>query len=156
MQKLKRFAELVQKDPEQNYLLHNIIGIYDPSFYTRYGVHAYLFGGAISGSLLSLRSPRVTCLPQTLLHCVRVERAGQGTDEMVAKYMDDVDNMRIVGVFGMTEMGHGSAIRDFETTATYNKERDTIIINTPTITGAFLAWSVVSHALTVVWYVAVD
>jgi hypothetical protein len=51
MQKLKRFAELVQKDPEQNYLLHNIIGIYDPAFYTRYGVHAYLFGGAIAGAL---------------------------------------------------------------------------------------------------------
>ena len=60
MQKLKRFAELVQKDPAQNYLLHNIIGIYDPAFYTRYGVHAYLFGGAIAGASAALRP--MTCI----------------------------------------------------------------------------------------------
>lgn len=85
MQKLKRFAELVQKDPEQNYLLHNIIGIYDPAFYTRYGVHAYLFGGAIAGALAAPRPYMIyTRLVMTAHHSsfrrLRRRRPGHGRD----------------------------------------------------------------------------
>jgi acyl-CoA oxidase len=107
--KLKRFAEVKPKgDPEEEWMWHTTLGLYDPSFFTRYGVHSALFGGAI---------------------------AGQGTEDLIKKYMPQVDDLSIVGVFGMTELGHGSAIREFETTATFNRETDQFIINTPTLTA---------------------
>jgi acyl-CoA oxidase len=49
--------------------------------------------------------------------------------------LDDIDKMRWVGGFAMTEMGHGSNVRELETMATYDKETEEFIINTPTTTA---------------------
>ncbi len=83
MRQLRRYAEIVRIDPHMGVWLHNIVGLYDPSFYTRLGVHGYLFSGAIEG---------------------------QGTDELVKKYLDDARKMNIIGVFGMTEMASSAAL----------------------------------------------
>lgn len=57
---------------------------------------------------------------------------GLGTDQHHKKYLEDVGNAKLLGCFAMTETGHGSNVKSLETTATYNKKEDTIIINSPT------------------------
>jgi acyl-CoA oxidase len=85
-----------------------LISLIDPSVDTRVGVHYGLFKGAIESN---------------------------GTEEQVAKYQYDVQTMKITGCFSMTELGHGSYIQGLETTATYDKERQEFVINTPTLTA---------------------
>ncbi|KAL6054009.1 fatty-acyl coenzyme A oxidase [Balamuthia mandrillaris] len=108
MRKMKRYVEVKTNDLLKAKILWDSIALYDPSFGIRLGVHAVLFGGAISG---------------------------QGTKEQRARWLEDVQNLRIIGCFSMTEMGHGSAIRHFETTAVFDKATDEFVINTPTITA---------------------
>jgi acyl-CoA oxidase len=60
---------------------------------------------------------------------------GQGTEEQQQKYMNDIHTMKIIGCFAMTELGHGSYIRGFETTATFDKAAQEFVINTPTETA---------------------
>eukprot|EP00013_Stygamoeba_regulata_P023642 CAMPEP_0177643802 /NCGR_PEP_ID=MMETSP0447-20121125/8342_1 /TAXON_ID=0 /ORGANISM="Stygamoeba regulata, Strain BSH-02190019" /LENGTH=702 /DNA_ID=CAMNT_0019146107 /DNA_START=165 /DNA_END=2273 /DNA_ORIENTATION=+ len=85
-----------------------ILGLYDPNWSTRIAVHYGLFGGAIYG---------------------------QGTDEQRELYAEDIQTLRIVGCFAMTELGHGSFVRGIETTATYDIPTQQFIINTPTETA---------------------
>ncbi len=42
----------------------------------------------------------------------------------------------MVGCYAQTQLGHGSDIQNLETTATYNVEKDTFILNSPTISAA--------------------
>lgn len=85
-----------------------VMSLYDPSWATRIGVHFGLFFSAIQG---------------------------QGTEEQIQKYQSDVQSMKILGCFAMTELGHGSYIRGFETTAIYEKSTQEFIINSPTETS---------------------
>ena len=39
------------------------------------------------------------------------------------------------GTYAQTEMGHGTALRNIETTATYDPDTETFIINSPTLTS---------------------
>jgi acyl-CoA oxidase len=39
-------------------------------------------------------------------------------DELAAKYLPLAEQMRIIGTYAQTEMGHGSNVRGLETTAT--------------------------------------
>ncbi|PRP88722.1 acyl-coenzyme A oxidase I [Planoprotostelium fungivorum] len=86
----------------------SLMSLYDPSWATRIGVHFGLFWGAISG---------------------------QGTKEQIKKFSSDVQKGRIFGCYAMTELGHGSYIQGFETTATLDKSKDEWIINSPTETS---------------------
>ncbi|CEF64310.1 Peroxisomal acyl-coenzyme A oxidase 2 [Strongyloides ratti] len=50
-------------------------------------------------------------------------------------WLNLVMQKKIIGTYAQTEMGHGTNLRKLETTATYDKESDTFIINSPTTTS---------------------
>lgn len=43
-----------------------------------------------------------------------------------------IDTLKDVGCFGLTELGYGNNAVEMETTATYDKQTQEFIINTPT------------------------
>ncbi len=47
------------------------------------------------------------------------------------RYLHDIGTMKVVGCFAMTELGHGSNVRDLLTTATFDSKTDEFIIHTP-------------------------
>ncbi|MEM7801250.1 MAG: acyl-CoA dehydrogenase [Chloroflexota bacterium] len=55
-----------------------------------------------------------------------------GTEKHHKKYLRDAGTLVLPGCFAMTELGHGSNVRDIETTATFNREAQTFTIHTPT------------------------
>eukprot|EP01080_Neovahlkampfia_damariscottae_P004627 gene4627-8200_t len=81
---------------------------YDRSFSMRIGVHFGLFKATIKE---------------------------QGTQEQWNKYKDDIETMKIIGCFAMTELGTSSYLRGSETTATFDEENDEFIIDSPTLTS---------------------
>ncbi|MFQ5399989.1 MAG: acyl-CoA dehydrogenase [Anaerolineae bacterium] len=54
-----------------------------------------------------------------------------GTKRHHEKYLKDVGTLALPGCFGMTELGHGSNVRDIETQAIYDREGQEFIIHTP-------------------------
>lgn len=84
------------------------LGYHDLSLVTKFGVQFGLWGG----SVLWL-----------------------GTEKHHQRYLKDIGSMEIPGCFAMTETGHGSNVRDVETTATYDHATDEIIIHSPTKTS---------------------
>jgi len=81
------------------------IALHDLSLAIKFGVQFGLFGG----SILNL-----------------------GTAVHHEKYLRDVGSLQLPGCFAMTELGHGSNVKDIETTATYEQATDEFIIHTPT------------------------
>lgn len=77
---------------------------FDLSLVVKFGVQFGLFGG----SIYHLGSP-----------------------EQRQQYLPDVAAGRLLGCFAMSELGHGSNVRDLETTARYEPETDSFIVNTP-------------------------
>ncbi len=76
----------------------------DGSLTIKFGVQVGLFGGSI----------------QKL-----------GTKKHHDQYLSDAGTAQLLGCFAMTETGHGSNVRGIKTTATYDKESDSIVIHTP-------------------------
>ncbi len=54
-----------------------------------------------------------------------------GTKEHLEKYLHKAGDANLLGCFAMTETGHGSNVRGIKTTATYEKETDSLVIHTP-------------------------
>ncbi|WP_421813668.1 acyl-CoA dehydrogenase [Flagellimonas sp.] len=54
-----------------------------------------------------------------------------GTKKHHDQYLTDAGKTKLLGCFAMTETGHGSNVRGIKTTATYEKESDSIVIHTP-------------------------
>lgn len=54
-----------------------------------------------------------------------------GSDRHRAQYLPEVVSMRLPGCFAMTERGHGSNVRELETTATYDHARRCLVVHTP-------------------------
>jgi acyl-CoA oxidase len=82
------------------------IAYHDLSLLVKYGVHFGLFGGSIF-----------------LL----------GTRRHHEKYLRDVASLELPGCFAMTETGHGSNVRDIETTARYDSASGEFVIHTPSL-----------------------
>lgn len=55
-----------------------------------------------------------------------------GTEKHHKKYLADIGSLELPGCFAMTETGHGSNVRQLETTATYNHDKKIFTIHTPT------------------------
>ena len=81
-----------------------ILSHFDLSLMVKYGVQFGLFGGSI-------------------YHL--------GTEKHHKQYLNQVGTLSVPGCFGMTETGHGSNVRDIETTATYDPQLKAFIIHTP-------------------------
>jgi len=80
------------------------LAFFDQSLVVKFGVQFGLFGGSIY--FLGTRHHHRTYLP-------------------------DVARAKLLGGFAMTELGHGSNVQELETTATWDSEGPSFIINTP-------------------------
>eukprot|EP01091_Cochliopodium_minus_P001281 TRINITY_DN11142_c0_g1_i1.p1 TRINITY_DN11142_c0_g1~~TRINITY_DN11142_c0_g1_i1.p1 ORF type:complete len:672 (-),score=169.49 TRINITY_DN11142_c0_g1_i1:94-2109(-) len=107
--KLIRGHEVLTKmtSDEQKSWFH-VMNLYDDSYSMRSYVHYVLF--------------RETIMVQ-------------GSDEQWKEWKDDIEKLRVIGCFSMTELGHSSYLRGLETTATYDPNTEEFIINTPTLTA---------------------
>lgn len=54
-----------------------------------------------------------------------------GTEKHHAQYLRDIGTLDLPGCFAMTELGHGSNVRELLTTATYDPDREVFILHTP-------------------------
>jgi len=91
-------------DPAAGVAVFETLAYGDLSVLVKYGVQFGLFGG----SVLQLGSTR--------------------HHEM---YLRAIGSLELPGCYAMTEKGHGSNVRDLETTATYDRETDELIVHTP-------------------------
>lgn len=55
-----------------------------------------------------------------------------GTERHHEAYVRKIIDLSLLGCFAMTETGHGSDVQSLETTATYDRETDEFVINSPT------------------------
>ncbi len=93
-----------EDDITQYASVFEIMGYHDISLAIKFGVQFGLFGGSI---------------------------LGLGTQKHFDKYLTDVGSADLLGCFAMTETGHGSNVRQLETTATYDRAQDEFVIHTP-------------------------
>ncbi|MFK7797538.1 MAG: acyl-CoA dehydrogenase [Aureispira sp.] len=80
------------------------LGYHDLSMVVKFGVQFGLWGGAV---------------------------LWLGTEKHHQRYLKDIGTLELPGCFAMTETGHGSNVRNCETTATYDPHTDELIIHTP-------------------------
>ncbi|WP_199271476.1 acyl-CoA dehydrogenase [Cellulophaga sp. L1A9] len=93
----------IEDMPGYAFIFENIMYV-DGSLAIKFGVQFGLFGGSI----------------QKL-----------GTKYHHDLYLEKTGKAELLGCFAMTETGHGSNVRGIKTTATYEKETDSIILHTP-------------------------
>ncbi|AEI48674.1 acyl-CoA dehydrogenase family protein [Runella slithyformis] len=55
-----------------------------------------------------------------------------GTEQHHRLYLEKLGKLELAGCFAMTETGHGSNVRDLETTATYDHATRSLVIHSPT------------------------
>ena len=58
-----------------------------------------------------------------------------GTERHHQAYIRKIIDLELLGCFAMTETGHGSDVQSLETTATYDRDTDEIVIHSPTPTA---------------------
>jgi acyl-CoA oxidase len=92
-------------DPAAGVAVFETLAFGDLSVLVKYGVQFGLFGGSV---------------------------AQLGTERHHAAYLEAIGSMALPGCYAMTELGHGSNVRDLETTATYDAPTDELVIHTPT------------------------
>ena len=71
--------------------------------------------------------------PQFRIFYKNLER--QMSDEQIKIWLPKAERFEIFGSYSQTELGHGSNLRGLETTATFDKETDEFIINSPTLSS---------------------
>lgn len=94
-----------QADMAQYLAVMETLSYHDLSLVIKFGVQFGLFGGSI--------------------HLL-------GTETHHQHYLPAVGDLSLPGSFAMTELGHGSNVRDLETTAHYDPTTEEFIIHTPT------------------------
>lgn len=94
-----------QDDMAQYLAVMETLSYHDLSLVIKFGVQFGLFGGSI-------------------------HRLGTAAHHQ--HYLPAVSNLALPGAFAMTELGHGSNVRDLETTAHYDPTTEEFIIHTPT------------------------
>ena len=91
-------------NPQRIFSVHETVGMIDGSTATKMTVQFNLFGGTV----LKL-----------------------GTGFHHDKLLEDIDNLKAVGCFGLTELGFGNNAVEMMTTATYDKNSEEFIVHTP-------------------------
>ncbi len=94
-----------QDDIGQYLTAMEMLSYHDLSLTIKFGVQFGLFGGSVA-----------------LL----------GTEKHHQKYLADIGTLALPGCFAMTELGHGSNVRELQTIATYSRETGQFTIHTPT------------------------
>ncbi|VDL80868.1 unnamed protein product [Nippostrongylus brasiliensis] len=61
---------------------------------------------------------------------------GQTDDEQMDEWLSVAVARGIIGTYAQTELGHGTNLKNLETTAVYDPETEEFVINSPTITSA--------------------
>lgn len=92
------------EDPFGQIAAFEMLGYHDVSLLIKYGVQFGLYGGSI-------------------YHL--------GTERHHQKYLRDCYTLKTPGGFAMTELGHGSNVRDITTTATYDVATDEFVLHSP-------------------------
>lgn len=59
----------------------------------------------------------------------------QGTDEQQAKWLPLCMDLKLIGTYAQTELGHGTFLRGLETVAVYDPESLSFVIHSPTLTS---------------------
>ncbi|KAK5581553.1 hypothetical protein RB653_001589 [Dictyostelium firmibasis] len=95
----------MEKNPKKFLSWFESISMCDPSISLKFAVQYNLWGGTI----LFL-----------------------GTKKHHDKYLSDIGSGKLLGVFGLTELGHGSNVNGLETIATFDTTTQEFIINSPT------------------------
>eukprot|EP01135_Chromosphaera_perkinsii_P005449 Nk52_evm7s351 gene=Nk52_evmTU7s351 len=91
-------------NPHRIFAAHEVAGLADGSMATKMTVQFNLFGGTV----LKL-----------------------GTERHHGEFLEKIDRLKDIGCFGLTELGYGNNAVEMETTATYDRNTDEFIINTP-------------------------
>ncbi|CAO0800670.1 unnamed protein product [Mucor circinelloides] len=110
MGQINRIVRLGREINDREFLedISRAVILYSESFALRIGVHEALFRNVV----------------QML-----------GNKQQQEEWIENVNEFKIIGCFAMTELGHSSALRDIETTATFDVETDEFIIHSPNITS---------------------
>merc|ERR1719431_961980 len=91
-------------NPLRIFAAHELTAIIDPAMCVKMTVQFNLFGGTV----------------------LKI-----GTERHHKVLLEGIDNLQDIGCFGLTELGYGNNAVEMETTATYDKETQEFIVNTP-------------------------
>eukprot|EP00897_Mesotaenium_endlicherianum_P005878 jgi/Mesen1/5318/ME000265S04476 len=100
---IRPFQALVQNQAKY-FAIAEAVGHIDSSLAIKMGVQFSLWGGSV---------------------------VNLGSKKHYDKYFAGIDNLDYPGCFAMTELHHGSNVQGIQTTATFDRQRDEFIINTP-------------------------